>query len=88
MILIFLSHISSQQHFPGTLGGIYQDGAILTDPVVQSQNERFGPTDLGNAGAYVMCFFVSIRPLPASPITFLQLFFTLLCFSPFLASFS
>jgi hypothetical protein len=28
-------------------GGIYKHAAVLTDPVVHSQDRRFGPTDLG-----------------------------------------
>ncbi|KAF9354641.1 hypothetical protein BGX26_007526 [Mortierella sp. AD094] len=31
-------------------GGVYSDGIILTDPVVMSTNQRFGPTDLGKDG--------------------------------------
>ena len=32
-------------------GGVYRDGAILTDPVVQSRTAgRYGPTDLGQDG--------------------------------------
>lgn len=31
-------------------GGVYRDGAILTDPVVQSRSRGFGPTDLGPEG--------------------------------------
>lgn len=31
-------------------GGLYENGAILTDPVVLSRDRRFGPTDLGPQG--------------------------------------
>lgn len=31
-------------------GGIYRDGVVLTDPVIMSNNGRFGPTDLGRKG--------------------------------------
>lgn len=31
-------------------GGIYSDGAVLTDPVIMSQDQIYGPTDLGRAG--------------------------------------
>jgi hypothetical protein len=31
-------------------GGVYNDGAVLTDPVVMSTNRTFGPTDLGSQG--------------------------------------
>ncbi|KAF9352672.1 hypothetical protein BGX26_009556 [Mortierella sp. AD094] len=31
-------------------GGVYSDGVVLTDPVVMSRNQRFGPTDLGGDG--------------------------------------
>jgi len=31
-------------------GGIYSDGAVLTDPVVLSRDSRYGPSDLGTAG--------------------------------------
>ena len=31
-------------------GGLYKDGAILTDPVLLSRDRRFGPTDLGSYG--------------------------------------
>ncbi|KAF9111039.1 hypothetical protein BGX27_005474 [Mortierella sp. AM989] len=31
-------------------GGVYSDGVVLTDPVVMSRNQRFGPTDLGGEG--------------------------------------
>jgi hypothetical protein len=31
-------------------GGLYSDGAIITDPVLLSRDQRFGPTDLGPAG--------------------------------------
>jgi len=31
-------------------GGVYSDGAVLTDPVVMSAARKFGPTDLGRDG--------------------------------------
>ena len=31
-------------------GGIYADGAVLTDPVILSRNREYGVTDLGQAG--------------------------------------
>ena len=31
-------------------GGIYSDGFVITDPVIMSQKQEYGPTDLGNAG--------------------------------------
>ena len=31
-------------------GGLYADGAVLTDPVMMSKDGRFGPTDLGREG--------------------------------------
>lgn len=31
-------------------GGVYSDGIVLTDPVVMSMRQRFGPTDLGRDG--------------------------------------
>lgn len=36
-------------------GGIYSDGAVLTDPVVMSEDRKFGPTDLGREG--IITFF-------------------------------
>ena len=36
-------------------GGIYADGAVLTDPVLMSQDERYGPTDLGRDGNVNFC---------------------------------
>mmetsp|Transcript_21048 Transcript_21048/g.31631 ORF Transcript_21048/g.31631 Transcript_21048/m.31631 type:complete len:107 (+) Transcript_21048:801-1121(+) len=30
--------------------GVYQDGVILTDPVVMSVSRSYGPTDLGSEG--------------------------------------
>jgi hypothetical protein len=36
-------------------GGVYADGAVLTDPVVMSMSGRFGPTDLGRDG--IITFF-------------------------------
>ena len=31
-------------------GGIYHDGAVLTDPVILSRKKLYGPTDLGPTG--------------------------------------
>ncbi|KAJ2997176.1 hypothetical protein NUW58_g731 [Xylaria curta] len=31
-------------------GGSYRDGFVLTDPVIMSQNQSYGPADLGPAG--------------------------------------
>ena len=31
-------------------GGVYRDGAVLTDPVILSRNKLYGPTDLGPTG--------------------------------------
>jgi hypothetical protein len=36
-------------------GGIYSDGAVLTDPVVMSADQKYGPTDLGREG--IVTFF-------------------------------
>jgi hypothetical protein len=47
----FSYHISNGQTVLCDLqGGVYQDGVILTDPVVLSMDQRFGVTDLGNKG--------------------------------------
>jgi hypothetical protein len=48
----FSYHISGGQFLLCDLqGGVYRDGAILTDPVIQSRTlGRFGPTDLGEDG--------------------------------------
>jgi len=44
-------HVSSGQFLLCDLqGGIYRDGVILTDPVIQSRRQTFGPTDLGPEG--------------------------------------
>ena len=40
-------------------GGLYKDGAILTDPVLLSRDRRFGPTDLGPHG--ISTFFAHHR---------------------------
>lgn len=50
-----LSHFSYHTSGGQTLlcdlqGGVYQDGVVLTDPVVMSQTRAFGPTDLGAEG--------------------------------------
>ena len=31
-------------------GGIYKDGFIITDPVIMSTTQEYGPTDLGSEG--------------------------------------
>lgn len=31
-------------------GGIYSNGVVLTDPVVMSRKQLYGPTDLGSGG--------------------------------------
>jgi hypothetical protein len=47
----FSYHISAGMYLLCDLqGGTYRDGAILTDPVVQSRRREFGPTDLGASG--------------------------------------
>jgi hypothetical protein len=47
----FSYHISSGQFLLCDLqGGIYSNGIALSDPVVLSANQRFGPTDLGPKG--------------------------------------
>jgi len=40
-------------------GGIYKDGAVLTDPVVMSANKKYGPADLGREG--IITFFARHR---------------------------
>ncbi|KAK4007968.1 alpha-protein kinase 1 [Daphnia magna] len=40
-------------------GGIYKDGFVLTDPVIMSTNQEYGPTDLGAHG--ISTFFASHR---------------------------
>lgn len=48
----FSFHISNGQHLLCDLqGGVYNDGVVLTDPVVMSMDGgKYGPTDLGSAG--------------------------------------
>ena len=47
----FTYHVSNGQNLLCDLqGGIYSDGAVLTDPVVMSVNREYGPTDLGSTG--------------------------------------
>lgn len=47
----FTYHASSGMYIVCDLqGGVYDDHVVLTDPVVLSQNQQFGPTDLGRAG--------------------------------------
>jgi Alpha-kinase family len=44
-------HVSSGQFVLCDLqGGIYRDYVVLTDPVILSRHQRFGPTDLGPKG--------------------------------------
>ncbi|GJJ77407.1 hypothetical protein EMPS_09766 [Entomortierella parvispora] len=43
-------HSSGQFTLCDLQGGVYSDGIVLTDPVVMSMNQRFGPTDLGRDG--------------------------------------
>ena len=44
-------HVSSGQFVICDLqGGLYRDYVVLTDPVVLSRNQRFGPSDLGPKG--------------------------------------
>jgi hypothetical protein len=44
-------HVSSGMYLLCDIqGGIYRDGVILTDPVIQSGRQEFGPTDLGREG--------------------------------------
>ena len=31
-------------------GGVYKDGFVITDPVIMSMNQEYGPTDLGSKG--------------------------------------
>ncbi|XP_032785392.1 alpha-protein kinase vwkA isoform X1 [Daphnia magna] len=40
-------------------GGVYKDGFVLTDPVIISTNQEYGPTDLGVEG--ISTFFASHR---------------------------
>ena len=47
----FTYHVSNGQKLLCDLqGGVYQDGVVLTDPVVMSINREYGPTDLGKNG--------------------------------------
>jgi hypothetical protein len=49
-------HVSNGQTLLCDLqGGIYQDGVILTDPVISSEDSCYGPTDLGPRG--ISAFF-------------------------------
>ena len=50
-----LSHFSYHTSGETTLlcdlqGGVYNDGVVLTDPVVMSNTREYGPTDLGPRG--------------------------------------
>mmetsp|Transcript_17923 Transcript_17923/g.61091 ORF Transcript_17923/g.61091 Transcript_17923/m.61091 type:complete len:256 (-) Transcript_17923:34-801(-) len=40
-------------------GGVYADGVVLTDPVILSRNQSYGPTDLGAEG--ISTFFSKHR---------------------------
>jgi len=59
-IMQALSHFSYHA-FGGFLvlcdlqGGVYKDGAVISDPVILSRNKSFGPTDLGIDG--ILTFF-------------------------------
>ena len=47
----FSYHISNGQCLLCDLqGGVYSDGAVLTDPVIMSATQTYGPTDLGAKG--------------------------------------
>jgi len=47
----FTYHVSSGQNLLCDLqGGVYQNGVVLTDPVILSVNREYGPTDLGSDG--------------------------------------
>ena len=47
----FTYHSSNGQSLLCDLqGGVYSNGVVLTDPVVMSTNQAFGPTDLGSKG--------------------------------------
>jgi len=47
----FTYHISNGQGVLCDLqGGVYKDGVVLTDPVIMSKEQKYGPTDLGTAG--------------------------------------
>lgn len=47
----FSYHVTGGQFVVCDLqGGIYSNGVVLSDPVVLSQSQKFGPTDLGPAG--------------------------------------
>ena len=51
-------HLSSGQYvFCDLQGGLYRDGAVLTDPVVHSLTMQYGPTDLGRNG--MLTFFAA-----------------------------
>ncbi|KAF3202127.1 hypothetical protein TWF191_003150 [Orbilia oligospora] len=47
-------------------GGIYNDGFVLTDPVIMSRAQNCGPADLGMDG--IMSFFQRHRCVPANEI--------------------
>mmetsp|Transcript_37622 Transcript_37622/g.91299 ORF Transcript_37622/g.91299 Transcript_37622/m.91299 type:complete len:297 (+) Transcript_37622:62-952(+) len=54
----FSFHISNGEILLCDLqGGVYNDGVVLTDPVVMSKNRSFGPTDLGSQG--ISSFFAN-----------------------------
>lgn len=42
-------------------GGVTSDGAVLTDPVVQTQTGRLGPTDLGHTARQSVLPHVKIQ---------------------------
>lgn len=50
-----LSHFSfhatkGQLLFCDLQGGVYKDGFVITDPVIMSMKQEYGPTDLGSKG--------------------------------------
>ena len=54
----FSYHISNGQCLLCDLqGGVFNNGAVLTDPVVMSVSRSYGPTDLGSEG--INSFFAS-----------------------------
>eukprot|EP00158_Paraphelidium_tribonemae_P001865 Partr_v1_DN24888_c0_g2_i1_m29793 putative NA len=38
-------------------GGVYRDGFVITDPIVMSNSQQYGPSDLGKAGIASFFFF-------------------------------
>ena len=53
----FTYHISNGQCVLCDLqGGVYHDGVVLTDPVIMSNSQSYGPTDLGSRGISTFFF--------------------------------